>query len=488
MQADASKQPRQPTLLQSFIPIILLVIALASSVYLFGDSSSYGPNQIALWIAAAVAVLIGFYNRYTWEMIEDGIRHGVSVALGAMLIILAVGSLIGTWMLSGTVPTMIYYGLELISPSFFYAATAVICGIVALSIGSSWTTAATIGIALMGIAGGLDLSLPITAGAVVSGAYFGDKMSPLSDTTNLAPAVAGNELFAHIRYMGYTTLPAFVIALVVFLILGFQDNTATDIVKLEELQLHLSNSYEISWIMLIPLFVLLGLAAKKKPALPTVFFGAILGAVWALIFQPEVVAQMADGNTGVVDQIKVAWLALTSGFTIETASPELNSLLNRGGMESMMNTIWLIISAMSFGAIMERLGYLERLFMGVLKMVRSTGSLITATLFTCFGANVLTADQYMAIVIPGRIFRGEYERRNIDSRVLSRTLEDSGTLTSALIPWNTCGVFMFSTLAVSPLEYAPYAVFNWLVPLIAIVYAYTGYKILSIDENQAETA
>ncbi|PTB85648.1 Na+/H+ antiporter NhaC [Pseudidiomarina aestuarii] len=481
MQPENATAPRQPTIFQAFIPLIVLVISPGTSVYLFGEDSSYGPNQIALWVSAGVAVLIGFYNKYSWEQIENGIKEGISVALGAMLIILAVGSLIGTWMLSGTVPTMIYYGLELINPNLFYAATALICGIVALAIGSSWTTAATIGVALMGVAAGMDLSLPIAAGAVVSGSYFGDKMSPLSDTTNLAPAVAGNELFAHIRYMSYTAIPAYVIALGIFLILGLNTDTNVSLMQLERMQLDLANSFEISWLMLIPLAVLLYLAGTRKPALPTVFFGALLGGVWAVIFQPEVVVGMANGDSSAVAQLKIVWLALTSGFSIDTGSAQLNDLLNRGGMESMMNTIWLIISAMAFGAIMEKLGLLERLFMGVLKMVKSTGSLITATLFTCFGANVLTADQYMAIVIPGRIFREEYARRGLDSRVLSRTLEDSGTLTSALIPWNTCGVFMFGALAVSPLEYAPFAFFNWLVPLIAIIYAYTDFRILKIE-------
>ncbi|MGQ4275893.1 Na+/H+ antiporter NhaC [Pseudidiomarina sp. E22-M8] len=468
---------KEPSLLQATLPLVVLIFALGGSVYLFGEDSSYGPNQIALWLAGGVAVIIGFVNNYRWDDIEEGIKEGISVALGALLIILAVGSLIGTWLLSGTVPTMIYYGLELLNPSWFYAASALICGIIALAIGSSWTTAATIGVALMGVSAGMGLSPAITAGAVVSGAYFGDKMSPLSDTTNLAPAVAGTELFAHIRYMLYTAGPAYLIALVLFFFLGLNVEASANALQLETMQLELTNAYNIGWEMLVPLGVLLYLAATRKPALPTVFFGALLGGVWAVIFQPELITQLA-GEDSAVATLKVVWLALTDGITVETGSTQLDSLLSGGGMSSMLNTVWLILSAMAFGAVVEKIGLLERLIAGVLGFAKSTGNLIAATLLTCFGANLLTADQYMAIVIPGRMFREEYEKRGLDARVLSRSLEDSGTLTSALIPWNTCAAFMMGTLAISPLEYAPFAFFNWLTPLVALFYGYTGIRIL----------
>jgi NhaC family Na+:H+ antiporter len=328
----------------------------------------------------------------------------------------------------------------------------------------------------------MDMSPAITAGAVVSGAYFGDKMSPLSDTTNLAPAVAGRELFQHSRYMGYTAGPAFLIALVLFVLLGFNADANFKALELERMQLELSNTYTIGWEMLVPLVVLLVLAARGKPALPSVFFGALLGGLWAVLFQPELITAIANGESSALATIMVVWSALSDGVAIETGSAELNELLSGGGMSSMLNTVWLILSAMTFGAIMEKLGLLERMIQGILGFVKSTGDLVAATLFTCFGANVLTADQYMAIVIPGRMFREEFERRGLDSRVLSRTLEDSGTITSALIPWNTCGAFMMATLAVSPLEFAPYAFFNWLTPLIALFYGYTGITILRRPE------
>ncbi len=482
MQTETPTSKRSPSLVQALTPLLVLIVLLSASVFIYGEDSSYGPNQIALWIASGVAIGIGFYNRFSWVEIEDGIKSGISVAMGALLIILAVGSLIGTWLLSGTVPSMIYFGLELLNPSWFYAASALICAIISLAIGSSWTTAATIGVALMGIAVGMDMSPAITAGAVVSGAYFGDKMSPLSDTTNLAPAVAGSELFQHIRYMGYTAGPAFLIALVLFVLLGFNADANFKALELERMQLELSNTYTIGWEMLVPLVVLLVLAARGKPALPSVFFGALLGGLWAVLFQPELITAIANGESSALATIMVVWSALSDGVAIETGSAELNELLSGGGMSSMLNTVWLILSAMTFGAIMEKLGLLERMIQGILGFVKSTGDLVAATLFTCFGANVLTADQYMAIVIPGRMFREEFERRGLDSRVLSRTLEDSGTITSALIPWNTCGAFMMATLAVSPLEFAPYAFFNWLTPLIALFYGYTGITILRRPE------
>ncbi|MGX5914177.1 Na+/H+ antiporter NhaC [Aliidiomarina sp. Khilg15.8] len=482
-----SESIKKPSYLQALTPLVALIIMLASSVYMFGADSSYGPNQIALLVAASIACVIGFMNGFSWSMIEDGITKGISVALGAILIILMVGSLIGTWLLAGIVPTLIYYGLELLSPTWFYAASCLICAIVAISIGSSWTTAATIGVALIGVATGMDLSLAITAGAVVSGSYFGDKMSPLSDTTNLAPAVSGSELFAHIRYMTFTAVPAFVIAMVLFTILGFTGTSAANLNTLSAMQNELQAIFNISPVMLIPLVVLFAMAVLRQPALPTIFVGALLGGLWAVLFQGEVVQAMVapelSGSwTGV---LQVVWVALADGTVVNTGDADLDALLSGGGMSSMLNTVWLILSAMTFGAIMECTGLLRKLIKGMLKAVRSTGSLITATLFTCFGANVLTADQYMAIVLPGRMFREEYANRGLDPRVLSRTLEDSGTITSALIPWNTCGAYMFSVLAVSPLDYAPFAFFLYLTPLIAIVYAYTGFKILHVNDSKS---
>lgn len=478
---------KKPTYIQAATPLIALIVMLATSVFMFGADSSYGPNQLALLTAAALACIVAFSNGYSWEQIEEGITKGISVALGAILIILMVGSLIGTWLLSGIVPTLIYYGLELLSPSWFYAASCLICAIVAISIGSSWTTAATIGVALIGVATGMELNIAIAAGAVVSGAYFGDKMSPLSDTTNLAPAVSGSELFAHIRYMTLTAVPAFVISLLLFTFIGFTSSASANLQSLEVMQNELLSIFNINILMLVPLAILFTLAVMKKPALPTIFIGAILGGVWAIIFQPDVVATLVPESVegSWLGPIGAVWVALFDGTRVSTANPDLESLLSGGGMVSMLNTVWLILTAMTFGAVMECTGLLRQLLKGLLKVVHSTGGLITATLFTCFGVNLLTADQYMAIVLPGRMFREEYANRDLDPRVLSRTLEDSGTITSALIPWNTCGAYMFAVLGVFPLTYAPFAFFLYLTPLIAMIFAFTNFKILRLSDNQS---
>ncbi|MEC9060998.1 MAG: Na+/H+ antiporter NhaC family protein, partial [Pseudomonadota bacterium] len=355
-----NKEIKTPSLLDALLPILALVVMMGSAVYLFADNSSYGPNQIALLLAMGLAAIIGMKNGYSWKTIEKGIVDGISMSLGACLILLAVGSLIGTWMLAGTVPTLIYFGLELLNPSFFYAAACLICAVVAMSIGSSWTTAATVGVALMGVSAGMEMSAAITAGAVVSGAYFCDKNSTLSETTNLAPAVAGTDLFEHIRYMLWTTIPSFVIALILFTILGFSEVGEAKAERIEQMQLLLNESFDLGWHLLVPLVVLLTLAIKKMPAFPAVFMGALLGGIWAVVFQWDVVTSMASSDDSVnVGALKVVWTALFDGVSFSTPDENLNSLLSRGGMSSMLNTIWLIICAMSFGAVLERVGLLK---------------------------------------------------------------------------------------------------------------------------------
>ena len=475
-------QKKQASLLDAFIPVIILILLLGSSVYLFGDSSSFGPNQIALLFAMGIAALIGIKNGYTWAEIEEGIVQGISRSLGAILILLAVGSLIGTWMLSGTVPTLIYYGLELLNPSMFYAATCLICAIVAMSIGSSWTTAATVGVALMGIAIGMGMSEAVTAGAVVSGAYFGDKISPLSETTNLAPAIAGTNLFEHIQYMLWTTIPSIIIALILFTVIGMGAETQDTADRIVEMQSLLAQEFTLGIHLLIPLVVLLTLAIKKMPAFPAVSIGALLGGVWAAMFQGDVVSKMmAEGTEGAIGHLMVIWTALFDGVSFSTPSDNLNDLLSRGGMSSMLNTIWLIMCAMTFGSVLERVGLLKQVVSAILKGAKSAGDMITRTIITCFGTNLITADQYMAIVMPGRMYKEEFEKRGLHQLNLSRSLEDGGTLTSPLIPWNTCGVFMQGALNVSPLEYAVYAFFNLISPVLAIIYAFLGIKVLRIE-------
>jgi len=476
-----TKELRTPSLLDALIPIVSLIVMMGGAVYLFDDNSSYGPNQIALLLAMGLAAIIGMKNGFSWKTIEKGIVDGISMSLGACLILLAVGSLIGTWMLAGTVPTLIYYGLELLNPSFFYAATCVICAVVAMSIGSSWTTAATVGVALMGVSAGMEMSAAITAGAVVSGAYFGDKISPLSETTNLAPAVAGTDLFEHIRYMLWTTIPSFIIAIVLFVILGFSEVGDAKADRIEQMQSLLDTSFNLGWHLLIPLAVLLTLAIKKMPAFPAVFLGALLGGVWAVLFQWDVVSSLASTqdseNIGV---LKVVWTALFDGVSFSTPDETLNSLLSRGGMSSMLNTIWLIICAMSFGAVLDRVGLLKRAVSTILMGAKSAGDMVSRTILTCIGTNLVTADQYISIVMPGRMFKEEFKKRNLHQLNLSRSLEDGGTLTSPLIPWNTCGAYMHGVLLVNPFDYIFYAFFNVINPILAVIYAYFGIKILRL--------
>jgi NhaC family Na+:H+ antiporter len=481
--ASQHENPRLNTLL-ALTPIVFLVGLLACSVYLFGSDSSYGANQIALVMATCVAALVGKRTGLSWKVSQEGIITGIGVGLGPTLILLAVGMLIGTWILSGTVPAMIYYGVKVLDPGIFYAASAAICAIVAISIGSSWTVAGTLGIGLMGIAGSFDLSPSITAGAIISGAYFGDKLSPMSDTTNLAAASTGVDLFEHIRHMLWTTVPSFLIALVLFALLGSADAATPE--EIRSLQESLTQEFNIGLHLLLPLAVMLVLVARRFPAYPAIVISALMGAVFALLFQPEAVQRLA-GEPGdlsaVMVSVKGVWIALMNGYSADSGNAFLDALLSKGGMSSMLNTVWLIICALGFGGVLERTGVLGFLLALALKGVKSTGSLITATVFTCIGTNVLAADQFIAVALPGRMYKDEYERHGLSRLNLSRTLEDSATLTSALIPWNTCGAYMSATLGVATMSYAPYAFFNILCPLIAIFYGFRHIGLKPLEES-----
>jgi NhaC family Na+:H+ antiporter len=486
-----NRDSRAPSLVDALIPLASLVVLLALSVYLYGDDSSYGPNQIALLLCMGIAALVGWKNGWRWEHIHEAMVHGLAMGAGAMFILLAVGALIGTWILSGTVPALIHYGLAILHPSFFYLAACLLCAVVALAIGSSWTTAGTLGVALMGIAVGLGMSPEITAGAIISGAYFGDKMSPLSDTTNLAPASVGGELFSHIRHMVWTTGPSFAIALVLFGLLGLRGASGSDAGSLAGLREALDAQFRVGIHLLVPLALVLWLAWRRTPAFPTIFIGALVGALFAVLFQPDLTIQSA-GNEDLGTALALlagSWAAMFRGFGLETGSEVLDQLLQRGGMASMLNTIWLVICALSFGAVMERLGMLERLIRSTLAAAKRTASLIIAVLLTAIGVNVVAADQYLAIVLPGRVFRLEFEKRGLAPVNLSRALEDAGTMTSVLVPWNTCGAYMSATLGVATFAYLPYAFFNLLSPLVAAALAIAGFKILkAVEVDKADAA
>ncbi|ANO52444.1 Na+/H+ antiporter NhaC [Woeseia oceani] len=482
-------QPKMPTMVDALIPVISLILMLALSVYLFGSDSSSGPNQIVLTLGAAIAAIVAMRNGHTWPELLKAIVAGISTAMGAILILLSVGGLIGTWLMAGTVPSLIYYGLELLSPQWFYAASLLICAIAALATGSSWTVAGTLGVALVGVALGLGLSPAITAGAIVSGAYFGDKMSPLSDTTNLAPAVVETDLFTHIRHMAWTTGPSIIMALITFSVIGLMADVPAENTALQDLMTTLDSAFNITPLALIPLAVVFYMAYKKVPPLPTILFGALLGGFVAIVMQPQVVLDFAaspDLPVGLA-LTKGVWLALSDGYVSTTGVTEVDDLLSRGGMSGMLVTIWLILTALSYGAVLEHARMLERLIESALRAAKSTGSLIMTVVFSCIGINIIAADQYIAIVLPGKMFKAEFERRNLDPVNLSRVVEDSGTLTSPLVPWNTCGAYMAATLGVATLAYLPFAFFNLINPLVSIIYGYTGFTITRLD-GEPDTA
>ena len=487
-ETSSTTEHRKPSLGDALVPLLILIGLLSLSVYFYGADSSYGPNQIALLLCAGVAAMMGMKNGHSWNDMEGGMLHGIGLVFGAILILLAVGALIGSWILAGTVPSMIYYGVQILSPQWFYAASCIICAIVGLSIGSSWTTAGTLGVALMGIAGALGLSPEITAGAVISGAYFGDKMSPLSDTTNVAAAVTSNDLFMHIRHMVWTTIPAFVTALAIFSVIGLT-TTKTGSASAEDIELllgALKQEFNISIVSLLPLALLLFMAWRKIPAYPTLIIGALVGCAIALVFEPET-ARRLGGGEGALAGIKGAWYSLFDGYKSTSTNENVAALLSKGGMSSMLNTVWLIISAMAFGGAMERAGFLQVIVDWTLSQVKTVGGLVTTTVLTCFGMNAAAGDQYMAIIIPGRMFREAFADKGLHGLNLSRTLEDSGTITSVLIPWNTCGAYMSATLGIATFSYAPYALFNLICPLLAIAYGWLHFKQMPLSAAPAVT-
>lgn len=483
---------REPTLVQSLIPIFFLIVLLSVNVGIFGSEALGGSNQIVLILSAGVATIMAIRIGFQWEEIQKGIVKSISSAMASILILLMIGALAGTWMLSGVVPTMIYYGLQILNPTIFLFAACIVCSIVSIATGSSWTTAATVGIALIGIGKALEIHEGLVAGAILSGAYFGDKMSPLSDTTNLAPAMAGTDLFTHIRYMTITTVPSIVLALIIFLIIGFTNSSEGIIGEKAAILSAIESKFYISgWLFIVPIVVVV-LIVKKMPALPALLIGTLLGAVFALVFQQDLVAEVAasasfDGK--MYDFFSSNFSGFTNGFigTMQTMFGDISfttgnailddGLLSASGMKGMLGTIWLILSAMIFGGVMEGAGMLKRIAKSIISLVNSTGSLIASTVGTCVFFNITASDQYLAIVVPGRMYADTFREKGLAPENLSRTLEDSGTVTSVLIPWNTCGAYHASVLGVGTLTYLPYCFFNIISPIMTMVVGYTGYKV-----------
>ena len=486
------KKIREANLFQALIPIVVLIILLTLNVLYFGDHTLDGANQFALILAAAVAGIIAVVLGHKWKDIRTSIVNSISSAMPSMLILLLIGALAGTWMLSGVVPTLIYYGLKVFHPSIFLFATVIIAGIVSLATGSSWSTVATIGIALIGIGKTLGISPGIVAGAVISGAYFGDKMSPLSDTTNLAPAMAGTDLFTHIRYMTITTTPAMILTLIIFLIIGFTYNFNSDLQDIDQVLAAIDDRFFVTpWLLLVP-GLLLFVIIKKVPPLPSLLFGSLLGALFAMIFQPHLIRELgALLQPGTQSFFKASYVTLMQSIygemSIATSSEMVNELLSTEGMQGMLNTIWLILSAMVFGGTMESAGLLKKITRSVIRWANSTGSLVATTIGTSLFFNITASDQYIAIVVPGRMFANTYKERGLKPEVLSRTLEDGGTITSVLIPWNTCGATQSRVLGVPTIEYIPFAFFNILSPMFSILFASINYKIRRYSDDETPT-
>jgi len=563
---------KKPSLIQALTPIIALVILLMISVIsIWEDDSLGGANQMALLFGTAIAALIGWRLKYKWKDMLSGISDSILSALPALLILLLIGALAGTWLISGIVPSMIYYGLKILNPTIFLFAACIVSAIISLATGSSWTTIATIGVALLGIGQAMDINTGLIAGSIISGAYFGDKMSPMSDTTNLAPAVAGTDLFTHIRYMMWTTIPSIIITLLIFLVLGFFVGESGSTEEINGILSAIEGSFYITpWLFLVPATVVF-MIIKKVPAIPALFAGALLGGVAALLFQPDIINQNGIKNTVIIEgentsEYSFEWYqkdekikgdsklknvdggsydlviskegdvaatgsfilpealdtaamdnftltfdnsinklgltatlsrsnyleasyrsvinAMTIDTSVNTSSDQVNELLGTSGMSGMMGTIWLIICAMSFGGILDKLGMLSKITEVIVSKAKSRGSLIATTTLTCVGFNVTASDQYLAIVVPGKMFSKTYRERGLAPQNLSRTLEDSGTVTSVLVPWNTCGAAQSHVLGVATGEYFLFCFFNIISPIMTIIYGYFGIKIAPLSEKK----
>lgn len=459
MTLPKSKKPTPPNLMHALIPVVGLMGLIGITLLKFE-----GEAHIPLLLGSVIAAVVGRYLGTPWQTMEQGILEGIAMGMKAILILCVIGVMISVWIAAGVVPTLILYGLQLLSPDIFLAAGCLICAVVSLATGSSWTTASTVGIALMGVAAGLQIPVPMAAGAIVSGAYFGDKLSPLSDSTNLAPAVAGSELFEHMRHMLYTTLPALGICLIVYTLLGLKGfEGAREWDQVQAITQTIESQFQQShWLLLPPILVIL-MVMMKWPALPALMIATLAGGILAILIQG-----VDPGGL-----VSVAHY----GYEMQSGHELVDKLMSRGGLESMMNTVALILCALAFGGLMERIGLLRVLAQAALGMARSTGSLVATTLSTSIGINILAPDQYLSIILPGRMYRAAYEQRGLDAKNLSRALEDGGTMTSALIPWNSCGAFMAATLAVSPWAYLPYAILNWITPLVSVFLAYSGWTM-----------
>lgn len=464
-----------PSLFEAILPVIVLIILLFFNVLYFEDPLG-GSNQIALLIATAVCGTIAGVHKVSWESIQKKILQTINSAMPSIIILLLIGALSGAWMISGVIPTMIYYGIDIMHPSYFLVASVIISGIVSLSTGSSWSTIATLGVAILGIGNAFGLNHGLVAGAIISGAYFGDKMSPLSDTTNLAPAIAGTDLFTHIKYMMYTTIPSLILTLIIFGIIGIFQTHSIDSIDTRFIKDGIAGTFHISpFLLLVPVLLIL-IIVKKVPPIPAMAIGTLLGVIFAFIFQPELLGKMTT-SLNLNNSYQLMMQAVYGPMTLATGVSEVDELLSTGGMSGMLNTVWLIMAAMIFGGVMDAGGSLKRIGEAFLTFIYNDTSLVGTTIFTCIFFNIAASDQYLSIVVPGKMMQKIYQEKGLKPEVLSRALEDSGTVTSVLVPWNTCGATQAKVLGVPTMEYLPYCFFNILSPLINLTITALNYKI-----------
>ena len=489
--ADESLTPRsvkEPSYADAIIPAVTLIVLIAGAVFLFGLDALDGPVQVALIFCDFVAAVIILKNGHPWEDISKSAQTAMASVTTPFFILFGIGALIGTWNMAGTIPTMVYYGIHLLHPAYFYVASLVICTAVSLTIGSSWTTAGTIGVGLVGLATMVGVSPAITAGAVVSGSYVGDKISPLSETTVLTAQLAKVDIFTHIRAMLWSTVPSFLVAAIVFTFLSLREGTLVHNVDTGSELYKLNQIFWITPWNLIPLLVLLVLSIRKVPASLAIISSALLAGIMAAILQPQAVLRVVSDSTLPVplQYIKGIWLVIGSGYHANTGIKEVDSLLSRGGMASMLKTLWIIIGAVTFGTLLEEFKLLTKLINPILNRAKTTGGLISAVVGTALGLNIIAADQYIALVLPVRLYLTEFEKRGLKAQNLSRACADAGTVTSPLVPWNSCGAYMAAALGVTTIAYLPFAIFNIMAPIMSLILGFTGFQIQRIEPTQAQ--
>ena len=478
-------EPHQPSmsLHLAVLPVLVLIVALSFNVWVYGDDALSGSSQLIIILVTGFAAAIGLWRGVSWEDQQTSIVSTIGNAMPSILILLLVGALASIWLFSGTVPILVYYGVKLLSPSVFLVATCIACAITSVVSGSSWSTAATIGLAMVGVGRPLEIPDGLIGGAIISGSYFGDKISPLSDTTNLAAAVTETPLFDHIKYLLNTTGPSIIISLILFAIIGANIGSSNGAVDVSATLLAIESTFNITGWLLLPPVIVLGLIVKRVAAIPALFMGIVVGALFVVLFQQELLASMFDANQP--HQVYTLIMgALFEGISIETSDPALNELFSSGGMRGMLNTVWLILSAMAFGGVLEATGMLARIMESVKSLATNFFSLVACTAGTCIVTNISTSDQYISVAIPGRMFAGLYKDMGYASENLSRTLEDTGTVTSVLVPWNTCGAFHAAVLGIATMDYIYFCFFNLLSPIMTLLFAYFMIRIRRTPEYE----